>query len=98
MKDSDIVYWQDRVKRLEARLAEAERCIGRARSFMRGEIVNDQGEAWDQALRVLDAYGATVSAEPALCMYCGKKPILPGCFWCGSCNPEVNTPTVTGAP
>lgn len=37
-------------------MTEAECVIDRARRIMRGEGVEDQGQAWDRCLRLLDSY------------------------------------------
>lgn len=40
--------------RLHARVAELEAVIDQSARVMHGEGVSDQGEAWDQCLRILD--------------------------------------------
>ena len=40
----------------DAKLKEAQSVIRRCAAIMRGDGVEDQGEAWDLTLRALDAY------------------------------------------
>lgn len=44
----------DELDRLHARVAELEAVIDQSARVMHGEGVSDQGEAWDQCLRILD--------------------------------------------
>lgn len=50
---------------LTARLDEAERVIRSAASVMRGDGVEDQGEAYDMALRLLDAHISVITGPMA---------------------------------
>ena len=45
-----------RAENAEAALVEAEQCIDLASRALAGEGVNDQGEAWDACVRILDAH------------------------------------------
>lgn len=84
-----IKTWRENAERLEAQLAKAERCIDKARRVMGGEGVDDQGEAWDKCLRILDAYGLADSA-PAVCP-CPDFAVMgrsDGRGFCGMCGKE----------
>lgn len=58
--DGGYVDYDDYAK-LEHELAEARECINRANAVLHGYGVEDQGEAHDQACRLLDEYESSLT-------------------------------------
>lgn len=62
---SQLGACEKELERTEADLATANAVIERCARIMRGEDVQDQGEAWDLTLRTLDAHLTPSPKEPA---------------------------------